>query len=154
MKNKEKFGKEIIEIACSGHAVSVNKVTGKPIACKNNNCKCCVRHNDVSICCDEERLKEWAESEYIEKPVISKRDRAFLKYLGTRINYITRDMDGGLFIYIRKPHKLIDYWESSGCESDKSLKFFELDFPMVKWEDSEPWLIEDLKKLDVVDEYE
>lgn len=70
-----------------------------------------------------------------------------------RLSY-GRDMDGGLFIYIRKPHKLIDCWESSGCESDKSLKFFELDFPMVKWEDSEPWLIEDLKKLDVVDEYE
>ena len=25
---------------------------------------------------------------------------------------------------------------------------------MVKWEDSKPWLIEDLKKLEVVDEYE
>ena len=31
---------------------------------------------------------------------------------------------------------------------------FIVDFPMVKWEDSEPWLIEDLKKLEVVDEYE
>lgn len=47
----------------------------------------------------------------------------------------------------------IDCWESSGCESDKSLKFFKLDFPMVKWSDSEPWLIEDLKKLEVVEEY-
>ena len=26
-------------------------------------------------------------------------------------------------------------------------------FPMVKWENKEPWLIEDLKKLEVVDEY-
>ena len=102
----------------------------------------------------EEKTREWAESEYIEKPVISKRDRAFLEYLGTGINYITRDMDGGLFIYISKPHKLIDCWESSGCESDKSLKFFKLDFPMVKWSDSEPWLIEDLKKLEVVEDYE
>lgn len=25
---------------------------------------------------------------------------------------------------------------------------------MVKWEDEEPWLIEDLKKLEVVEEYE
>lgn len=103
---------------------------------------------------DEERLKEWAESEYTEKPVISKRDRAFLEYIDTRINYITRDMDGGLFIYISKPHKLIDCWESSGCESDKSLKFFKLDFPMIKWSDSEPWLIKDLKQLEVVDNYE
>lgn len=100
------------------------------------------------------KLAEWAESEYIEKLLISKRDKAFLEYIGTGINYITRDMDGGLFIYISKPHKLIDCWESSGCESDKSLKFFKLDFPMVKWEDDKPWLIEDLKKLEVVEEYE
>ena len=78
----------------------------------------------------------------------------FLEYIGTGINYITRDMDGGLFIYISKPHKLIDCWESSGCESDKSLKFFKLDFPMIKWEGPEPWLIEDLKKLEVVEDYE
>ena len=31
---------------------------------------------------------------------------------------------------------------------------FNVDFPMVKWSDSEPWLIEDLKKLEVVEEYE
>ena len=32
-----KHAKEIIDIACSGHAVSVSKVTGKPIACENNS---------------------------------------------------------------------------------------------------------------------
>ncbi|QRT50243.1 hypothetical protein NQ556_09100 [Coprococcus comes ATCC 27758] len=153
MKNKEKYASEIIEIACSGNAVSVSKVTGKPIACEKNNCANCYRCNDFLLC-DKERLKEWAELDHIEKPVISKRDRAFLEYIGTGINYITRDMDGGLFIYISKPHKLIDCWESSGCESDKSLKSFKLDFPMIKWSDSEPWLIEDLKKLEVVNSYE
>lgn len=33
-------------------------------------------------------------------------------------------------------------------------RLIDVDFPMVKWEDSEPWLIEDLKKLEVVEEYE
>lgn len=153
MKNKEKYAKEILEIACSGDVLAISKVTGKPISCKNTSCEDCECYNAFLVC-EEEYLKDWAESEYIEKPVISKRDRAFLEYIGTGINYITRDMDGGLFIYISKPHKLIDCWESSGCESDKSLKFFKLDFPMVKWEDSEPWLIEDLKKLEVVEKYE
>lgn len=152
MKNKEKYAKEIVEIACSGDALAVSKVTGKPISCTKSSCEHCNCYND--FLCEENRLREWAESEYIKKPVISKRDRVFLEYIGTGINYITRDMDGGLFIYISKPHKLIDCWESSGCESDKSLKFFKLDFPMVKWEDPEPWLIEDLKKLEVVEEYE
>ena len=151
MKNKEKFAKEIIELACNGCRFGVDKYTGEIASCNYIPCRNCVFHNNAD--CSEVK-REWAESEYSEKPVISKRDRAFLEYIGTGMNYITRDMDGGLFIYISKPHKLIDCWESSGCESDKSLKFFELDFPMVKWEDSEPWLIEDLKKLEVVEEYE
>ena len=33
MKNKEKYAKEIVEIACSGDALAVSKVTGKPISC-------------------------------------------------------------------------------------------------------------------------
>lgn len=151
MKNKEKYTSEIIEIACKYGAV--NERTGELKGCSEITCEHCLfRERGISRC--KEKMKEWIESEYIEKPVISKRDRAFLEYLGTVINYITRDMDGGLFIYISKPHKLIDCWESSGCETDKSLKSFKLDFPMIKWSDSEPWLIEDLKKLEVVEEYE
>ena len=153
MKNKEKYAKEIVELACNECVIAVSKYTGKPVSCYYTACgDCGLRTDDIGTC--RGALKEWAESEYIEKPVISRMDRAFLEYIGTGINYITRDMDGGLFIYISKPHKLIDCWESSGCESDKSLKFFKLDFPMVKWEDDEPWLIEDLKKLEVVEEYE
>ena len=117
MKNKEKYAKEIVEIACSGDALAVSKVTGKPISCTKSSCEHCNCYND--FLCEENRLREWAESEYISKP-----------------------------------HKLIDCWESSGCESDKSLKFFKLYFPMVKWSDGKPWLIEDLKKLEVVEEYE
>lgn len=153
MKNKEKYASEIIEIACSGNVVAVSKVTGKPIGCENNSCEDCDRYNDF-LCFRKERLKEWAESEYIEKPVISKRDRAFLECIGKGIKYITRDMNGGLFIYVIKPHKLIDCWGSCGVEPNKSLEFFKLDFPMIKWSDSEPWLIEDLKKLEVVARYE
>lgn len=153
MKNKEKYMKEIVEIVCKDGIFGVDKRTGRPVLCRDLCCGKCLLDEMNGRSCNDSR-REWAESEYIEKPVISKRDKAFLEYIGTGINYITRDMDGGLFIYIRKPHKLIDCWESSGFESDKSLKSFKLDFPMVKWSDSEPWLIEDLKKLEVVEEYE
>lgn len=110
MKNKEKYAKEIIEIACSGHAVSVSKVTGKPIACENNSCKNCVRHNDGLLCCERERLKEWAESEYIEKPVISKRDKAFLQYLGEELKYIARSKSDNLIAYQNSIEKREDGW--------------------------------------------
>lgn len=153
MKNKEKYAREIIEIVCDGRILGVNKVTGKPTVCGNISCEECLRYDGHSIC-GRKVLREWAESEYIEKPVISKRDRAFLEYLDAGIHYIARDMNGDLFVYICKVHKLIDCWESNVCESGKNLDVFKVDFPMVKWSDGKPWLIEDLKKLEVVDEYE
>lgn len=149
MKNKERYAKEIMEIACNGNSIAVTKESGCIVPCSETFCIDC-------LFCDENckgKVREWAESEYIEKPVISKRDKTFLECIGEGIKYITRDMDGFLFIYGIKPHKLIDCWESGGIESNKSLEFFKLNLPMVKWSDREPWLIEDLKKLEVVEEY-
>jgi hypothetical protein len=152
MKNKEKYASEIIEIACSGNVVAVSKVTGKPIACEKNDCKNCYRYNDFSLC-DEERLKEWAESDYIEKLVISKKDRTFLEYLGKDLKYISRDKSGALFAYERAIEKGKYGWVyDSGVF--KNLCGFSVDLPTVKWSDDSPWLIEDLKKLEVVDSYE
>lgn len=34
------------------------------------------------------------------------------------------------------------------------LQMLDVDLPMIKWEDDKPWLIEELKKLEVVEEYE
>lgn len=150
MKNKERYAKEIVEIACGGDAIAVTKEGERVVRCGNIACSECLF---VPLNCAK-NTREWAESEYIEKTVISKKDRAFLECIGEGIKYITRDMDGFLFIYCIKPHKLIDCWESGGIESNKSLEFFKLNFPMVKWSDKEPWLIEDLKKLEVVEDYE
>lgn len=85
--------------------------------------------------------------EYIEKPKISKKDRAFLSFIKDIYPYIARDEDGALRLYSRKPCKV---------ERGTGLILFQFDIelPMVKWEDEEPWLIEDLKKLEVVEEYE
>ena len=149
MKNKEKYAKEIVEVACGGDNVAVTKEGERVVRCRDIACSECLfeRCNCVN------EMIEWSESEYIEKQVISKKDRAFLDCIVERIKYIARDMNGFLFIYVIKPHKLIDCWESGGIESNKSLEFFNLNLPMIKWSDKEPWLIEDLKKLEVVEEY-
>lgn len=149
MKNKEKYAKEIIEIACSGSSIAITKESGCVASCHETSCiDCLFCHDDC-----KQKVKEWAEQECIEKQVISKRDKTFLECIAEGIKYITRDMDGFLFIYVIKPHKLIDCWESGGIESNKTLEFFKVNLPMVKWSDKEPWLIEDLKKLEVVEEY-
>ena len=100
-------------------------------------------------------MKEWAESEYIEKPKISKRDRGYLLYLIPKLKYIARDRDGSLRAFSGKPDKKEDMWELGYLFGECNLTYWhDLDFPMVKWENDEPWLIEDLKKLEVVEEYE
>lgn len=150
MKNKEKFSKEIVEIACGGNDVAVCKSTGKPIDCYDIECDECSLLGDKS--CTKSR-REWAESEYIEKPVISKKDRAFLEYLGKELKYIVRSKSDNLMAFQNSAEKREDGW-GIGSGALKSLQKFNIDFPMVKWSDDSPWLIEDLKKLEVVDSYE
>lgn len=149
MKNKEKFAKEIIDIACNGRDVAVCKSTGKPIDCVDIVCSKC----SFAVGSCTELRKEWAESEYIEKPVISKRDREFLEHINCNYKYIARDMRGGLCVFLGEPRKMNDCWVSTG-EMRNGLKIFNIDFPMIEWGKPEPWLIEDLKKLEVVEEYE
>lgn len=149
MKNKEKFAKEIVEIVFDGSDIAVDKATGKPVHCENIGCHDCMFNE--KIC--STALKEWAESEYIEKlaiTVISKKDRALLVYL-EGYKYISRNGDGKLYAYKSMPIKASDRWENGIC---RNLAVLDIIFPMVKWSDSEPWLIEDLKKLEVVEDYE
>ena len=62
MKNKEKFAKEIVEIACSGGVLAMS--SGIIRKCVELPCHKCSFNID-GIECDEMR-KTWAESEYIE----------------------------------------------------------------------------------------
>lgn len=155
MKNKEKFAKEIVDAVTSGgYGFGFNKSSGEIRRCNEVACNECLFYGLDGIDKCSEVKKDWADSEYIEKPVISKKDRDFLEYLSTNMQYMARDMSDRLYIYTRKPYKQVDCWSSSTYETQTALWLFNIDFPMVKWSDSEPWLIEDLKKLEVVDSYE
>ena len=61
MKNKEKFAKEIIEIAATGTSIAM--CNGVLRECRGLYCSQCDFYSDRE--CDE-KIKEWAESEYIE----------------------------------------------------------------------------------------
>lgn len=62
MKNKEKFAKEIIEIACLGNNLALHN--GEICVCKSLMCSECEFYNG-GVPCDSKR-KAWAESEYVE----------------------------------------------------------------------------------------
>ena len=153
MKNKERYTKEIVEIICSGKCIAVNKETGIPVVCNDFDCDKCMFRSENR--CRSKLLKDWAESEYIEKPVISKRDRAFLDCLKDKWKYMARDdISSAVYVFSEIPKKSKGGYLTCTGEVRRSSTDFNIDFPMVKWEDDEPWMIEDLKKLKVVEEYE
>lgn len=154
MKNEEKYSKEIVDIACNGDSIAVVRSTGKLGPCCETSCRECLFNTGTSSCKDETR--KWANSEYIERSVISKRDKAFLEYLREEYYFVARDENGDLFVYESHPRKVGACWNSVSLIHERYLylnRHFNIDFPMVQWSDSEPWLIEDLKKLEVVEEY-
>lgn len=149
MKNKEKFAIDIAEIACNNNSFAIDKRTEKVCSCNYVRCDNCLFYDKNG--CDTTR-REWADSEYVKKPVISKKDRAFLEYIKDGYKYIARDLNGSLWLYTTKPERNREIWFSN--PGFVNLKRISVDFPMVKWNDSEPWKIDDLEKLEVVDKYE
>lgn len=146
MKNREKYAEELLNVACAGKRIAIDKQTMQIRGCEGLSCGNC-----LFSCGDcDTKLAEWAESEYIKPVKISKKDRAFLDYLKD-YKYMARDCDGELYVYITKPKKGLRNWADARF---KSLRGLDIGFPMVKWSDAEPWLIEDLKELEVIDEYE
>lgn len=156
MKNKEKYLKKIVEIACDGNCIAVDKNSGKVKPCCDSSCSNCLfddsHYRDSD--CDRTRRK-WAESEYVEHPVISKKDRRFLECIGNTYKYIVRDRIGKLFV-CKDVHTDGHMWFSRGCVTGSDYTYisgFDVQFPMVKVISSTVWSIKDLKKLEVVDEY-
>lgn len=64
MKNREKFAKEIMDIACSGSCIAIDKATNRLIPCWGLDCEDC----GFGMNC-REKVMEWCESEYEEQKI-------------------------------------------------------------------------------------
>lgn len=149
MKNKEKYKDEIFEIACTGRKAAVSK-KGKPIAC--TYCYLCMFSSSEN-CMDA--FSEWCEAEYIERPTLTNNERKFLEIVDPKFKYIVRNPDEWITFFENKPLKDTDR-KCWGCGDNLYLNLFlgsglfnNVNFDMVQWENEEPWLIEDLKRLEV-----
>lgn len=159
MKNREKFAKEILDIACNGRSIAVTK-DNKVVYCSDTPCESCMFNScgkhigRAQVCLD--RLREWSESEYVEKHTITSKEKMFLDLIATKWKYLVRDEDKNLYVFDSLPIKECDGW----CAENMSMcgycyiskKLFGDMFDFIKWEDEKPWLIEDLKKLEVKDD--
>lgn len=157
MKNREKFAKEIIDIACKGLEFAVTK-SSKITYCSQISCKKCIFKSpkDSEKTCRIKRY-EWSESEYVEKPkyTIASREQKFLDTLVPDCKYIARDGNNRLYIYGKKPIRedKSESWIPDNSNYYCATKdIFGNMFDFIKWGDVEPWSIEDLKKLEVKDE--
>lgn len=158
MKNREKFAKEILDIACNGRSIAVTK-ENKVVCCNDIDCESCIfdscdKHIGRSQACYD-RVREWAESE-VKKPIITSREKKFLDLILAKWKYLARSESKSLCIFDSLPIKGEDGWyieNISMCDYCYiSQKLFDNMFNFIKWEDEKPWSIEDLKKLEVKDE--
>lgn len=70
MKNREKFAKEIMDIACSGSAIAMKR--GALVHCDGLPCSECdfstsIHNTNDSSCAS--LIQKWCDSEYVEPPV-------------------------------------------------------------------------------------
>ena len=150
MKNKEKFKDEIVNIICCGDNIAVNKKTYLPTACSDIKCSNCLFYGEKLHCVDS--LVKWSGQEYKDPHVISFNDSLFLGFIKDKFEYIVRDQNGALFAFVNIPEKSQDIGIWIGA-SGVGVYSFNIDFPMIKWTDEQPWKISDLKKLKIVKKY-
>lgn len=63
MTNREKYAEQILDIACNGNALALDRKTMKPICCTDTNCTECYFGSQSDHC--EEICREWCNTEYV-----------------------------------------------------------------------------------------
>lgn len=136
MKNKEKFAKEIVEIAVNGFEIAFDK-KGNLTTCHSIKCTDCSFFGKHGSCYD--RLKNWAESEYVEPKEFTEEEKTVFRVC-KNLEYAARDYNGIVWGYFCKPNKTRDCWSCVGF-IDNAInlsKLTGLEFKSILWEDSEP----------------
>ena len=78
-----------------------------------------------------------------DEPKLTEDEKAILKVLlNEKYKWIARDKNDWLYVYASKPKKGITIWENTGSPM---MPFVHL-FNFIKWEDEEPYSIEELLK--------
>ena len=152
MKNREKFAKEILDIACKGSRIAIKHDCVIPCVCSKIECSDC-QFDFYDDC--EEGIENWCESEYVEKHTITSREKNFLEAILPSCKYIARDINNDLYIYYNKPRR--NSMNESWITDNTNYFYVSRDmygnmFNFIKWKDEKPWSIEDLKNLEVKDE--
>lgn len=106
---------------------------------KHNNSK----EKDIVVVYESQGLFEARKMIWKRKEVLlSDIEKTILGNMSKKIKYIARDEDGELFVFEYKPKKGKASWYDGN--TIYRLDFYNHLFDFIKWEDSEPYLIDDL----------
>lgn len=95
------------------------------------------------------RFGEWLNEEYKEPIAISAAEQTILKNLPANFKWIARDSSNRLYIYKEKPRKREYAWyDETETNTSYSFNLYAHLFQFIKWEDDEPYSIEELLKED------
>ena len=141
MINYEKYKDQVIELIAKGNRIGL--LNDKIVNCDSIHCDHC-GFNKIGNCYNARR--DWLNAEYVEQPKLTQRERKLCEVIET--GWIARDKNGMLFLYDEEPGKGVITWsrEASASRLDKILLG---GFAFIRWQDDEPWTVEDLLKLEV-----
>lgn len=74
-------------------------------------------------------------------------EKVILRNIDKKYKWIARDGDGKLCVFVDKPLKFPYMWNNKRNTGWDFLNVFAHLFQFIKWEDEEPYLIEDLLKM-------
>ena len=149
--NFEFYKDEILKCLSENNIAIKNN---KPVKCVGD-CNSCIRDSEIGICMDKPFF-EWLCAEHIEQPKLTKRERAFCEVVQT--GWIARDKSGDLYWYGDcEPVKNGASWTREKEHVKRLKEFNEINeawgiFGFIKWKDEKPWSIEDLLKLEAIEE--
>lgn len=116
------------------------------INCKKSDyivCSCCAQKEMCEQLKNVEHIKKWLFKEW--KPHLTKDEKSILRNLPKKYKYITRDSYGRIWIHENRPCKYPLVWDTVGNDG-YILEIYNHLFQFIKWEDEEPYNIEELLK--------
>ena len=144
MLNKEKYAKEIVELATKGNLIAIDNETKIICSCSDfGECEKCYFYEDNypyktennSNC--NTNSEHWANSEYREPKVFTEQERAVIKALD-KIEWVAKDDYGDVYGFTHTPVKLNICWALSTGGFVNISETTSCKFESIKSTDTEP----------------
>lgn len=157
--NFDQYKEEILTVLKDYDSFALTRTGNKIVPCSTIPCFHC-KFSVEGIPCSflkAQFLYQKVEPEK-NKITITKNEKAYLNLLSSEAKYMARDKRGTLCVYNSCPQKDecdFNFWMVEDDTAFLTIEydpwFKDIEFSFIKWEDDEPWSIEDLLALEVIE---